>query len=213
MKTIEKIRQKIEELYDGEAPKHDQQCDFSDGYFTGLSVISNFLDTLSEDPELVRHPPIAYTYPSDASRDERLKMALLALLNSDLIKVAGNKFTKQDLIDWVEKRQEQKPAEWSKEDEDMLVSVLHFLNTNRINERGKVITWVNSLPKRFNLQPKQEWSEEDEKDMAHIIRILDDCYAYGKHDLSKTDHENLVNKLKSLRPSWKPSEEQSMKED
>lgn len=53
MKTIEKIRQKIEELYDGEAPKHDQQCDFSDGYFTGLSVISNFLDTLSEEPDKV----------------------------------------------------------------------------------------------------------------------------------------------------------------
>ena len=51
MKTIEKIRQKIEELYDGEAPRHDQQCDFSDGYFTGLSVVSNFLDTLSEEPE------------------------------------------------------------------------------------------------------------------------------------------------------------------
>ena len=57
-------------------------------------------------------------------------------------------------------------------------------------------------------QKPAEWSEEDEKDMAHIIRILDDCYAYGRHDLSKTDHENLVNKLKSIRPSWKPSEEQ-----
>jgi len=49
-----------------------------------------------------------------------------------------------------------------------------------------------------------EWSEEDEKDMAHIIRILDDCYVYGTHDLSKTDRENLVNKLKSLRPQPKP---------
>ena len=57
---------------------------------------------------------------------------------------------------------EQKPA-WSEEDEDMFDRVLHFLNTNRINERGKVITWVKSLPKRFSLQPKQEWSEEDEK--------------------------------------------------
>lgn len=51
MKTIEKIRQKIEELYDGEAPAHDQQCEFEDGYFTGIAVISNFLDTLeSEKP-------------------------------------------------------------------------------------------------------------------------------------------------------------------
>ena len=57
-------------------------------------------------------------------------------------------------------------------------------------------------------QKPAEWSEEDEKDMAHIIRILNDCYVYAKHDLSKTDHENLVNKLKSLRPSWKPSKEQ-----
>lgn len=79
-------------------------------------------------------------------------------------------------------------------------------------------------------QKPAEWSEEDEKDMAHIIRILNDCYVYGTHDLSKTDHENLVNKLKSLRPqyhgdvtmteaykmgleagkasSWKPSQEQ-----
>jgi hypothetical protein len=74
----------------------------------------------------------------------------------------------------------------------------------------KLIDWLKSLPERFNLPPKQEWSEEDEKDMAHIIRILDDCFDYGKHDLSKTDHENLVNKLKSLRPQphWKPSEEQ-----
>lgn len=56
--------------------------------------------------------------------------------------------------------------------------------------------------------PKQEWSDEDEKDVAHIIRVLDDCYAYGKHDLSKTDHENLVGTLKSLRPQphWKPNE-------
>ena len=58
----------------------------------------------------------------------------------------------------------------------------------------------------MNEQKPAEWSEEDEKDMAHIIRILDDCYVYGTHDLSKTDRENLVNKLKSLRPSWKPSE-------
>ena len=57
-------------------------------------------------------------------------------------------------------------------------------------------------------QKPAEWSEEDEKDMAHIIRILDDCYVYGTHDLSKTDRENLVNKLKSLRPSWKPSEQE-----
>ena len=43
-----------------------------------------------QNPELVQHPPITYTYSSDASRDEQLKRAIIALLNSDLIKVAGN---------------------------------------------------------------------------------------------------------------------------
>lgn len=68
----------------------------------------------------------------------------------------------------------------------------------------EVLVWLEKQKE----QKPVEWSEEDEKDMAHIIRILDDSYVYGTHDLSKTDHENLVNKLKSLRPSWKPSEEQ-----
>lgn len=46
----EKIRAEIERLYDGEAPAHDQQCDFDDGYFTGIGAISKFLDTVSEEP-------------------------------------------------------------------------------------------------------------------------------------------------------------------
>ena len=51
MTDKEKIRQEIKRLYDGEAPKHDQQCDFSDGYFTGIGAISKFLDTLQQEPD------------------------------------------------------------------------------------------------------------------------------------------------------------------
>ena len=49
MSNIEKIRQEIERLYDGEAPKHDQQCEFEDGYFTGIATISKFIDSLPEE--------------------------------------------------------------------------------------------------------------------------------------------------------------------
>ena len=45
----ELIRQEIERLYDGEAPKHDQQCEFEDGYFTGIATISRFIDSLPEE--------------------------------------------------------------------------------------------------------------------------------------------------------------------
>ena len=45
--VIDKIRQEIDRLYEGDAPEHDTQCDFDDGYFTGLSKIDNYLDRLS----------------------------------------------------------------------------------------------------------------------------------------------------------------------
>lgn len=51
MKYIDanKLRAEIERLYDGEAPKHDQQCDFDDGYFTGIDAIFQFIDSLQQE--------------------------------------------------------------------------------------------------------------------------------------------------------------------
>lgn len=95
-----------------------------------------------------------------------------------------------ELVEENYKLKEQKPVI---SDDAIREGVVHFgITQYQIN---------NWLKKHINVvEQKPEWSKEDEKDIAHIIRILDDCYAYGKHDLSKTDHENLVNKLKSFRP-------------
>lgn len=49
MTIIEQIKAEIERLYDGEAPKHDQQCNFDDGYFVGIDAIAQFLDTLESE--------------------------------------------------------------------------------------------------------------------------------------------------------------------
>ena len=49
MSNINKIKAYIERLYDGEAPKHDQQCEFEDGYFTGIATISKFIDSLPDN--------------------------------------------------------------------------------------------------------------------------------------------------------------------
>lgn len=49
MALKELILQEIDKIYDSEAPKHDQQCDFEDGYFTGISTISNLIDSLPEE--------------------------------------------------------------------------------------------------------------------------------------------------------------------
>lgn len=55
MKYIDadKLKAEIERLYEGEAPSHDQQCEFEDGYFTGIATISKFIDSLQqEQPEV-----------------------------------------------------------------------------------------------------------------------------------------------------------------
>lgn len=75
-----------------------------EGCLYAFNQVLAFLDTLPEQPELVQHPAISYMYDADADRDEQLRQALLALLKSDLIQVAGRGFKKQDLIGWVEKK-------------------------------------------------------------------------------------------------------------
>ena len=101
----------------------------------------------------------------------------------------------------------EKPVEWEEEDQKSLNRAINICISD-FGEDCQTAKFLKSLPERFNLQSKQEWSAEETKDLVHILRVLDDCYAYGKHDLSKTDHENLVNTLKSLRPCWKPSEDE-----
>ena len=130
----------------------------------------------------------------------------------------------QHQIDWFKTNVFPLKVEWSEEDEGELqnaIDALEFLGKKGVykSESGydaalQAASWLENLLERCNLQPEQEWGEDNDKDIAHIIRVLNDCYEYGKHDLSKTDYENLVGTVKFLRnrpkPSdtWKPSEEQ-----
>ena len=51
----------------------------------------------------------------------------------------------------------QKPVEWSEKDESILNNIVayRYLNVDDLE-------WIKELPKRFSIQPKQEWSDEDE---------------------------------------------------
>ena len=51
-------------------------------------------------------------------------------------------------------------------------------------------------------QKLAEWSEEDEKQIRQILRILNDC------GCSEPLQDKVHNWFKSLRPKWKPSKEQ-----
>lgn len=92
----------------------------------------------------------------------------------------------------------QKPAEWSKNDTVFLNEITDYFENKTVRLQHDIdmyAHWLKSLPERFNLQPKQEWSEEDET----IIEGA--CNALEIHG-----HTKLAERLKSLRPSWKPSE-------
>ena len=113
----------------------------------------------------------------------------------------------------VKKLYKQKPA-WSKEDERMFKSALWHVK-NSCGNGGKnsgefeVYNWLKSLKDR--VQPKQEWSEDDEKEVAVLeayIRSKDWSERHIDRALGIVDE--LVNKVKSLRPqnTWKPSDEQ-----
>ena len=66
------------------------------------------------------------------------------------------------------------------------------------------VDWLKSIKDRCMPQSKQEWSEEDERNLSKIETIV-----LGK-GLVGGNRNELVDWLKSLRPQkqWKPSEEQ-----
>lgn len=103
------------------------------------------------------------------------------------------------------KKGEQKPA-WSEEDINMFGSILSTLGICANNPQipadvrsihKKEESWFNELYHR--VQPKQEWSEEDEK---YLKLAIDNFQMLGNSFLTAW--------LKSLkdRYTWKPSDEQ-----
>jgi hypothetical protein len=107
----------------------------------------------------------------------------------------------------IEKQGEQKPS-WSEEDELMLQRCIadfeYLLKTDKeffMSRYKEQIDWLRFLKGRVQPQPKQEWSEEDEKMLDSIIDCIDGT---GLLDFDQIDW------LKSLNPQnrWKPGEKQ-----
>ena len=109
---------------------------------------------------------------------------------------------------------EQKPVEWSEEDWKLLDEVREHiidvtgdkpdLTPNKIYEG--FLDLIDRL-KFAKPQPKKEWSEEDEENIESICSRLDSLL-YTEDVVEKTNIVGEIAWLKSLRPHWKPSEEQ-----
>ena len=116
-----------------------------------------------------------------------------------------------------------KPA-WSEEDEKILKELVEEVKDQLDSvpspdcmdkEDEKVLKmlnkWMNfleSIKDRVQPQPKQEWSEEDKKYIAHIIAVLE---SWDREHLSSIQSviPKCIDWLKSIKLNhWKPSKEQ-----
>lgn len=100
-----------------------------------------------------------------------------------------------------------KPAEWSDKDKNIFKLALdlikHSDDCDGILDQELAVKWFAELPSRFVPQPKQEWSKEDENKIESIKGLI----TMGRFADTNTIRA-IWELLDSLRPSWKPSEEQ-----
>lgn len=129
----------------------------------------------------------------------------------------------------------QPKPEWSEEDVKRLYSIgtqIGFLK-GKYSEYQKDIDWLYALAEKMGFhkckigevitewkkediddkmlsKPKQEWSEEDEKMIERLITRLNWITYNTRTDGTSPNITffDEIDWLKSLRPSWKPSEEQ-----
>ena len=109
-------------------------------------------------------------------------------------------------ISWLKSLRPQPKQEWSEEDElkrDNLVGLVEEIKRQplkRLEDWDGYINWLKSLPKRFVLQPKQEWSDKDE----HILNNIYDFVAENTIDINRARcAKECLDWLKSLRPQQK----------
>lgn len=105
------------------------------------------------------------------------------------------------------------PTKWSKEDENTINKLCNIIASN--SKKGYLGRYyagdlVQKL-KSLRPQPKQEWSEEDADMLNCCISSIEEAkenrYAYKETD-GDTSYDREIAWLKSLRPSWKPSDHQ-----
>ena len=165
------------------------------------------------------------------SEDERIRKELIETINC--MKEDHQVFLSEQQIerylDWLEKQKENpksadsipsnctsvakcedRDSEYGVFPEDALVvaRACEKLEAHGYLELAHALINVNLYTK----EQKQEWSEEDEKMKERIRSVVNECAFHNdaldvNGDYCEGDYAKLDAWLKSLRPSWKPSEE------
>jgi len=136
------------------------------------------------------------------SEDERIRKELVAVLE-DLILPDDQR---RRFLAYLEKQKERGPL--TKEEEYILHRIIEYLEDETCpSEWISLLHDIYCLPYEKQKEQKQEWSEEDEKLLDFWLDVIDRNDWRMDENFCKASRE-FINRIKSLRLSWKPSEEQ-----
>lgn len=98
----------------------------------------------------------------------------------------------------------QKPVGWSEEDESQLDDIEKAIsNYFDLNHAPQYHYWLEQKLKSLRLQPKQEWSEEEQQIISFAADWLTRMLERTDVPEAKRDIESVILGLKSLRPQKK----------
>lgn len=129
------------------------------------------------------------------SEDERIRKEIISALK--FANTSDGVYDKH--IAWLEKQKEQRPAEINVKALLAADRLASAEMTGRLKERSEIL----ENPEKYGLQKPTYWSEEDEKMLKEIELVVSGVGITVAGMRSK-----MLCWLKSIRPSWKPSEEQ-----
>ncbi len=146
--------------------------------------------------------------------DERIRKVIYKLMlgmRKEIFTSQDEIVTKDKALAYLEKQKEQKPVEWNKKP---CLTCQEYKKGFEAGRLEGVTAGYNKAVKEMEQKPA-EWSEEDKRKLNRIYEILgyaadDKGFLTSKRIIGDKEAIELQDFLKSLRPSWKPSEEQEV---
>lgn len=136
------------------------------------------------------------------SKDEEIRKELIAAFQNGVTYNQISKAKAKDYIAWLEKQGEQKPAEWSKEDEQLYndLSDTYFYNDEDYPKETyklmlkRVLDWMTKRAK--SLRPQSTWKPSEEE-----MKALEFCLEYNidKDGVFGSKVVKLYDELKKLK--------------
>ena len=159
-----------------------------------------------------------------SEEDERIHNASIRACQYIIDNFENSTKDYEDAIDWLnslKERVQPKPnQEWSEDDENGLGDALWAIKQARTiakdeNDMGNLWyaeNWLKSIKDRVQPQPKQEWSEEDERLCGCLIEEQEEALDNVRND--KYGHSEIISDLKDMyheRIDWLKSLKERMK--